>query len=218
MDFNLFIRIANIIGIIAFASSGVFKSMKYNLDIFGSIILAIITSIGGGIIRDVLLNKIPSSFINKQDLYIALITAFIIYIFSNIIKFNQSSKKEIIKIFRRLVLYSDAIGLGIFTIIGASIAVKYNMGVLPTAIFATLTGVGGGVIRDMMVQEIPFILKEDIYASLSILGGMTYYLFINILHMHRIPSTIIIFTGIVVVRILVIRYRINLPKLYNTEE
>lgn len=101
----------------------------------------------------------------------------------------------------------DAIGLSIFTIIGAKIAINASVSVVTTAIFATITGVGGGVIRDILVSEIPIILKEDVYAFLCFVGACIYYFMPR-----TIASDIIIFMFILLVRLIVIRYKLNLPK------
>lgn len=195
-----FTYIANFIGVIAFAISGVIKGMKYKLDILGIIVLATVTAVGGGIVRDLLVNRIPSVLMNNQDIYVAVITAIITH---SLFKKIEIERKHFIQI----LLIMDAIGLAIFTIIGAKIAVEANVSVITTAIFATITGVGGGVIRDIFVSEIPIILKEDIYAFLCFFGAIIYYFMPK-----SIYSDIIIFSIILIIRIIVIRYKLNLPK------
>lgn len=195
-----FTYVANTIGVIAFAISGVIKGLKHKLDILGIIVLAVMTSVGGGIIRDVLVNRVPFVLTHNQDIYIATGTAIIMYL---ILKKFKSHEKHFL--FELLIM--DAIGLAIFTIIGAKIAMSENFSIITTAIFATITGVGGGVIRDIFVSEIPIILKEDVYAFLCFFGAIIYYLMPR-----EIYSDIILFIFIVLVRIIVIRYKLNLPK------
>ncbi|AKC95636.1 trimeric intracellular cation channel family protein [Sneathia vaginalis] len=195
-----FTYIANLIGVIAFAASGVIKGMKHKLDILGIIVLAVMTAVGGGIIRDVLVNKVPYVLTNTQDIVVATITAIVLFLF---LKKYKNKKRS----FFKELLVMDAIGLSIFTIIGAKIAINANVSVLSVSIFATITGVGGGVIRDILVGEIPIILKEDVYAFLCFFGSIIYY------YLPRIfISDIVIFLLILIIRLLIIKYKVNLPK------
>lgn len=194
-----FTHITNLIGVISFAISGVLKGMKYKLDILGIIVLAVMTAVGGGVIRDTLVNKIPNVLINPDDMYVAIITSIIVYI---LIKKSKNKKRS----FYYELLIMDSIGLAIFTIIGAKIALNANISTVAVGIFATITGVGGGVVRDILVGEIPIVLKEDIYAFLCFVGAVFY------VYMPKtISSEIIIFSLIVIVRLIVIKYKINLP-------
>lgn len=215
MDFNTFIYIANFIGVIAFALSGIFKGIKHNQDIFGISLLAIITATGGGILRDMLLNKIPNSIINPHDIYLSLFVTLIIYIpyffFKNRVK-ELFSKKELIEKIKLLVLIFDGIGLSIFIYIGANIGIESNLNTLGVIIMATITSVGGGVIRDILANESPFILKEDIYAILCVIGGFLYKYMIVDLKFNKIETTIFLFTVILIIRLIVIFKKLNLPK------
>ena len=194
-----FTYVANLIGVIAFAASGVIKGLKHKLDILGVVVLAVMTAVGGGIIRDVLVNKIPNVLIHTQDIVVAIITAILLFI---IMKEYKKSGKS----FYKELLVMDAIGLAIFTIIGAKIAINAGFSIITVAIFATITGVGGGVIRDIFVAEIPIILKEDIYAFLCFFGAILYY------YLPRIfISDIVVFAIILIVRLIIIKYKINLP-------
>lgn len=200
---NNFTMIANFMGIIAFAASGSFKGFKYKLDILGIIVLSVITSVGGGIIRDVMLNKVPFILSHPHDIYLATIVAIILFI--------VTKKKEIISKYNTKLLILDAIGLAIFTIIGAKIAMDNNQSLISVAIISTITGVGGGVLRDVLCSEIPIVLKEDVYAVLCFFGAILYYFLVLILNNEFITS-IIIFTLILTIRLIVIKYKLNLPK------
>ncbi len=200
---NNFTMIANFMGIIAFAASGSFKGFKYKLDILGIIVLSVITSVGGGIIRDVMLNKVPFILSHPHDIYLATIVAVILFI--------VTKKKEIISKYNTKLLILDAIGLAIFTIIGAKIAMDNNQSLISVAIISTITGVGGGVLRDVLCSEIPIVLKEDVYAVLCFFGAILYYFLVLLLNNEFITS-IIIFTLILTIRLIVIKYKLNLPK------
>ncbi|MCP1225572.1 trimeric intracellular cation channel family protein [Sebaldella sp. S0638] len=203
--------IVNSVGIIAFACSGVFKGLKHNLDIFGITVLGVITACGGGIIRDILLNRMPTAIARPHDVYLAIVTSFLIY-FTVKIQEKRLNMETIdnSKIFMRLVKLSDALGLALFTIIGANIAVKSGLGILSVAVMATITGVGGGIIRDLLVNEIPFVLKEDIYATLSFAGGIIYYICIVNIGLAYNTVVPLLFVLLLMVRLVAIKYKLSL--------
>lgn len=203
-DIETYIYIANIIGVIAFAASGAFKGIKYNLDILGVIILGIITASGGGIIRDSMLNRIPGVLKSPQDIFIAIITSIIIFLLLNS---EESTYK-----FTRELMIMDSIGLAVFAIIGARIAMQADLSVIPVGIIAAITGVGGGVIRDLLSGEIPAILKEDIYAVLAFAGGLLYKYMIDNDYYDVFTTCIIVFCLLLGIRLIIIRYKWSLPK------
>lgn len=217
INLSLFIYITNFIGIIAFSISGFFKAEKYSLDIFGALILGIITSIGGGMLRDIILNDIPNVIKNHHDLYLS---AIVILIFSSYYKLKKEKnilfskhREKIIKI----VLISDAVGLSIFTIIGSEIAMSKGFDLVTIVIIATITSVGGGIFRDLLVNETPIILKEDVYAILCILGSIMYTFLIKYYIINQILSTLITFLFIFIIRLVVILYKLNLPLIKNNK-
>ncbi|MBN1469670.1 MAG: trimeric intracellular cation channel family protein [Fusobacteriaceae bacterium] len=193
----------NIIGVIAFSLSGVLKGLKHQLDIFGIIVLGTITATGGGIIRDILLNRTPRTIVNEGDIYLSIVISIIGYLIAH----NLHSLGKLIAI-------TDALGLAVFVIIGAEAAFTSNekIGLMGTALMATLTGVGGGIIRDSLVREVPIVLKEDLYATLCIVGGMLYYVFKVYT---KIPEQIYsngIILLIFILRIIAIKYKLSLPR------
>lgn len=215
MEFDTFLFITNFLGVISFAASGVFKGIKHNYDILGISILAISTAVGGGIIRDMMLNNIPNAIINPQDIYLALITTLIIYIpyflFKNKVN-TLLTKKELVHKIKFLVLIFDAVGLSIFIYIGADIAMKNNLNTLGIIIMATITAVGGGVVRDIISNETPIILKEDIYAILCVISGFLYKYMIVDLGIDKIKIAVILFCLVLSIRLVVIFKKLNLPK------
>ena len=215
MEFSSFLYISNLIGVIAFAASGVFKGIKHDNDIFGVTLLAIVTAVGGGITRDIMLNIIPNAIINPSDIYLAIITALVIYLpylfFKKKIK-DLMTKKEFVETSKTLVLICDAIGLAIFIYIGADKALSLNLNAIAVVIMATVTAVGGGVIRDILANETPFILKEDIYDVLCVAGGYLYNYFIINLKFKEIETTLFIFSFVLLIRLIVIFKKLNLPK------
>lgn len=206
----MFFEITNYIGVVAFAISGMLKGLKYRLDIFGVIVLSLITALGGGIIRDMLLNEVPVSLINERDAYLAVVTALISYLFLH-------NKLEGSKRISKLVMISDALGLAAFAIIGAEKGVNADLGPFSTAVMATLTGVGGGVVRDLLVSEIPFVLKEDLYAVLCAAGGCLYW-FLALADqkmLERENLAYAVFIVLFMIRLVAIKYKLNLPNKFR---
>jgi uncharacterized membrane protein YeiH len=195
------IEILNTVGVIAFSISGALKGEKYRLDILGIVVLGVITAVGGGIMRDVILNNVPYSIVHEKDAYIAVFTALISYMI-----YHDKIENKLLY----LIKISDAAGLAAFTVIGAQKGLVNGLGPLGVAIMATLTGVGGGVIRDILVNEIPFILKEDVYAFLCLLGGGVYWFGIKGGLSEAIMMNMIMIS-IFIIRILTIVFNLSLP-------
>jgi uncharacterized membrane protein YeiH len=193
------IEILNTVGVIAFSISGALKGEKYRLDILGIVVLGVITAVGGGIMRDVILNNVPYSIVHEKDAYIAVFTALISYMI-----YHDKIENKLLY----LIKISDAAGLAAFTVIGAQKGLVNGLGPLGVAIMATLTGVG--VIRDILVNEIPFILKEDVYAFLCLLGGGVYWFGIKGGLSEAIMMNMIMIS-IFIIRILTIIFNLSLP-------
>lgn len=196
----LLISIFEIIGTIAFAISGTLIGIEKKLDLFGVFFLSITTAIGGGIFRDVIIGNIPPvAFTMPIYCVISIITSiFTFLLYKNIIKL-----KNIINFF-------DAIGLGIFTAIGANTAIMHNMN-KPFIVVSMglVTGIGGGLLRDVFVKDIPFVFRKEIYAVASILGGLGLYFTYNA--SSQMLSLYVCFIITFVIRVLSIYFNLNLP-------
>lgn len=198
------------IGTVAFAVSGALVAIAGGLDLFGVLIVGCITSVGGGIMRDVLMGQFPPGiFFNIPILILAGLTSILVFVFS----YRKRKSFEDFK--RRLEVinnYFDAVGLAIFTVIGVEKAVAAGFGdkFAFTVCMGLLTGVGGGVLRDVLVDQTPYILKKHVYAVASILGACVYF-------WGRIlfePAAIFIsVVGIILTRLLATKYRWKLPKI-----
>jgi len=163
----MILEILNIIGVIAFTVSGSLKGINKGLDLFGVIILGMITSYAGGIIADILLGIFPPKILTEWNfLLLAILVSIFVFYFHRIFE---------IKEFRRILLISDAIGLSTFSSLGASLAYSHSMNVISVGLIAAIVGTGGGVMRDMLVNEIPLILTREIYATAALSGGLIYY-------------------------------------------
>ena len=202
---NLVLELANYIGIIAFAISGSMKAIKKGMDLLGVLVLGFSTALGGGIIADLLLGKTPP--INLVYLPYPL-TAFISSLFTFIFYkvFSNASKP---------LLYADAIGLGAFASSGASLAYSIYPSPLLVVMIGTITAVGGGVIRDLLSNEIPLVLTREFYATAAIIGSFTFFL----LRYEGISEEFAIFISFLIttlLRIVAIRMKWELPKLRSS--
>ncbi len=206
------ILILEIIGTIAFAVSGSMVSINKRLDIFGVIFCAVVTALGGGVLRDMLLANLPPVMF-REYIYVivALITAFATFIIAHFIGKKYTENIEIID---KVDNIFDAVGLGVFTVVGINTAISSGYG--DNAFFAIFlgmtTGCGGGIIRDVIVREVPFVLSKRIYAVASIGGGIVYYVMYVTLGFNEFLSVL---TGIILifaVRILASVFRWDLPK------
>lgn len=203
--------ICEVLGTAAFSVSGALTAVKHKMDIFGVAVLGIVTALGGGLLRDIILNiSPPSLFANTLYLSIAAVSALVVFFI--LAKTRNLAVFITGKVFNWLLNVTDAIGLGMFTVIGVNIAVEAHQGYQPVfyIFLGMLTGVGGGVIRDILAGTIPKILNKHIYAVASLAGAVLYYyaqLFIE--------SDAIIFIAagaVIVIRILADYYCWNLPK------
>ncbi|MDQ8758598.1 trimeric intracellular cation channel family protein [Streptococcus ruminantium] len=213
MEFELFLMICNYIGTIAFAVSGAVKGIKKKLDIFGISLLSVITAVGGGIIRDTIANRIPTALTDPAAIYLSIGVAIIMYIIVINLKQDKPLDKRRLHLLSQINLIFDAIGLAIFALIGASTGVALQLNAMTSGILAVLTGVGGGIARDLLVNETPIVLKEDVYAVLALFSGILYHLCVVNWHLPQIPTFISIFMIALIIRLLVIKYKVNLPNM-----
>ena len=158
--------ILDLMGTFAFALYGAYFALKERFDIFGIFLCAFLTAVGGGTIREMILDSTPAYFSDTNYvLTIAVGTLLAIFLFE---KFHR---------IRRFALILDALGLAVFAFIGASRAHESHFGIFATALLAMVTAVGGGVLRDVIMNKVPEIMKRDFYASAAILEGIIYGMF-----------------------------------------
>lgn len=199
-----------IIGTIAFAVSGALIAVRCGLDLFGVLLVGCITAVGGGIMRDVFLGKTPpAAFSNIYFLVIAVATALAIFIISyfNAKKFDAFNKRieSINNIF-------DAIGLAAFSVTGTEMACAagFSESTIFCVAMGLLTGVGGGMIRDVLVDKTPYVLKKHVYAVASIIGSVLYY-YIRI-YMGRTLGLLVAMPVVFLIRMLATKYHWKLPR------
>ncbi len=192
----------DILGTIAFAISGTLAAMHKKLDLFGVFIIAFVTAVGGGTLRDILIDRTLVSWM--QDLnYVYAISA--ATIFAIVIR------KKIAYLRTSLFLF-DTIGLGIFTIIGTEIGIQQQLHPVITVILGTLTATFGGVLRDILCNEIPVIFKKEIYAMACIAGAITFIILSN-LEINTNTNYIITTLIVIFIRLVAVKFKLSLPTL-----
>lgn len=205
------------IGTIAFSVSGALVAIGSGLDLFGVLTVGCITAIGGGIMRDMMLgNTPPLIFSNNGILLLAMLTALVVFIISGI---NSKRFNGLRQRIDSINISFDAIGLAAFSITGVETAhaTGFTHDVVLSIVAGVLSGVGGGVLRDVLVNEKPYVLTRHIYAIASVAGSGLYYL-LSIYLEQRIMGMAVSVVFILAVRVLAARYHWRLPKLRLNED
>lgn len=192
--------VLEIIGTFAFAISGIRLAAVKHFDLFGLYIVGLATAIGGGTIRDVLLGIRPFWFNDLVPLLVVLVSLVLFYFFHRLVN----------RIAGTIFLF-DTIGLGIFTLLGMTKALDYGCSYIIAIIIGTITGAGGGVIRDICINEEPLIFRKEIYALACIVGGIVYYVF-AVWSFNPAIYKIGCMASVIIVRLLATKYHWQLPK------
>jgi len=187
-------------GVAVFAATGVLASRDRDLDLLGVIVVATITAIGGGTLRDVLLDRNPIFWIADTAYLVVIIGAALLTILYLRLRREPGTT----------LLVADALGLGLFAISGARLAENEGLGPLIVVLMGTMTGVTGGVLRDVITARVPLILRQDIYATAAILG-IVGYLGLQAAGLGRTPAAISGMLFVVVLRLAAIRWGLHLP-------
>ena len=177
-------EITEFIGIIAFSLSGFFVGVKNNLDMLGVLTATFLTALGGGIIRDISVNITPYTFTHTLPSLIVLSILIILIIF----KFHERASIEN----KPWFILSDSIGLISFSITGAIIAIEHDLNLAGILVLSFLTAAGGGIARDVIINEVPFVLKTGFYGTISLIIGLLLYL-LNQFYTITYLSLVIIF-------------------------
>jgi uncharacterized membrane protein YeiH len=206
MEYDIF-TVIDIVGTAAFSISGVFAAMEKKLDIFGIFIIAFITAIGGGTIRDVIIGDLPVSWMRSNNYSIVIfISAAIAIMFYNLIKD-----------YGKVLLVFDSIGLGFFTVLGIRKGIDFNFSMGLCIALGTITACFGGLIRDIVLNQIPHILHKEVYATACIFGGILYF----VLEGTTLPEEAldgICISLIVLIRLIAVKYNWRLPEIHRSNE
>lgn len=212
MDYQEIITfIMEIIGTIAFAASGAMVGVEKKMDIFGVCVLGVVTSVGGGITRDVMLGIVPPN-VFRRPVYAAVATVTSCVVFAVLYLRKEWMQGHLRQTYDRVMLIMDTIGLGIFTVVGVNTGIRqgYVDQTFLLVFLGTITGVGGGLLRDMMAGVPPYIFVRHVYACASIVGS------IACVYIYRsfgtVAAMVISCAVVILIRYLAARYHWNLPR------
>ena len=190
----------DLFGTAVFAVSGAVQGVRRKFDIFGVTVLACCVGVGGGMIRDTIIGAVPAAALQNEYYLMTCILA-------GLITFCTAGywiqKRNIVKI-------CDAVGLGVFTVLGAAKGHDYGLGMVGCVLCGVSTAIGGGIIRDVLTNRIPVVLQSDFYATAALLGGIVYYLLLP-LNMSFFALFIIVAGLVTTIRILAIHFKLKLP-------
>ncbi|UCJ15518.1 trimeric intracellular cation channel family protein [Pseudomonas sp. MM211] len=196
--------LADLFGVAVFAITGALMAGRKSMDLFGVLVIAIITALGGGTLRDVILDNHPVSWI-RNDTYILVASLAAV---GTVIWVRLTQP-----IHEKGLLIADAFGLAVFTVIGTEVALQYAMPSSTAVIMGVMTGVAGGVMRDVICNEIPLIFKKEIYATACLAGAVTFVL-LRMLETPHWLDTGIAMLVVLVIRLAAIRWHFSLPRFH----
>lgn len=208
---EIFSTVIEVIGIIAFSVSGAMVAIRRKTDLFGVILLAILTAMGGGLLRDIIFSFSPPVIFGlKWYLLICVIVSVIVFLIAR--KYSKTYLENETKIEHINDIF-DALGLGIFAVMGTKVGIEHGFidDAIITISCGVITCIGGGIIRDVLTKSIPFVLVKRIYAIAAILGSSVYY----VMYMFGINDGIAIVAGVLVtfiLRLLAMIFKWNMPK------
>lgn len=196
----------DLFGVAVFSVSGALAAGRKSLDLLGVVVIAVVTAVGGGTTRDLLLDRHPIFWIaDPTYLFVIIVSAVITIWYSRY--YNPPEKA---------LLLADALGLAVFTILGANITQEIVTNGVIVVIMAAITGTVGGLIRDVLSNEIPMIMRRDIYATSSLAGG-TVYLLLQLTHLSATLNIILGMLVVIGLRLAAIQWKLHLPR-FRLEE
>lgn len=211
MTFSTLILIFELLGTVSFAIAGSMTAMAKRTDLFGVLFLGVVSATGGGIFRDILLGSFPpTAFLDSTYVALSGAVSLLMFLLARRHKASYLANAPTVDAINNIF---DAIGLGAFTVTGVQIAVNagYGDNLFFAAFLGMVTGTGGGLLRDVIVDEIPFVLTKHIYAVASILGGVAYWLLLR-LGVEAAVSAAVTVLAVFGLRMLATHFRWNLPR------
>jgi uncharacterized membrane protein YeiH len=192
--------VIDIAGTAAFSIAGAFAAMEKKLDVFGIFIIAFVTALGGGTLRDILIGEVPVRWMNDLSPgLIVLLSTILAMLFT-----------KAIKNFNKVLLLFDSIGLGFFTLLGIQTGIVFEFHPVICVSLGTITACFGGVIRDISLNNIPLIFQKEIYATTCILGGILFFLLLMV-EVPKMQIEAICILTVVTLRLLAVKYNWQLP-------
>lgn len=196
-----FITVIDFIGTFAFAISGIRLASAKRFDWFGAYVVGVVTAVGGGTLRDMMLDVTPFWMLNEFYLVVSAFALLFALIFRKYLCHMNNT-----------IFWFDAIGLGLFNVVGIEKTLSLGFPMWVAIIMGTLTGAAGGILRDTLINEVPLVFRSDLYAVACVLGGVVYWLCMQI-GLDPIPTQIISAVSVILLRILAVRFHIALPTL-----
>ncbi|MUU77558.1 trimeric intracellular cation channel family protein [Winogradskyella endarachnes] len=202
----MFFQIVDILGTIAFAISGALVAMNKRMDPFGVLIIAFVTAVGGGTLRDIMIGIEPVSWMKNMTF---------VYVIIGSVVFAVLFRKRINFLRKSLFLF-DTIGIALYTLVGIETGLIAGLHPIICIALGTMTACFGGVLRDVLCNEIPVVFRKEIYATACILGGFTYFILRKFLYDE---NYLFVIAGLVVIviRLIAVRFKISLPSLYKKD-
>ncbi|MEO7924453.1 MAG: trimeric intracellular cation channel family protein [Chitinophagaceae bacterium] len=198
-----FLYIIDILGTISFAVSGAFLAMEKKLDPFGVLVLSFVTAIGGGTLRDILIGNLPVSWLQNETATLVIFCSAIVTMFFG----------RFLKHLTTTLFLFDALGLGLFTLVGIELGIEKHFSIGVCIALGTITACFGGVVRDVLLNNIPLLFRKEIYALACIAGGLVYFL-LKKLNLDADLSKILCILLIFAIRVLAVRFKLSLPQFY----
>lgn len=201
-----YILIVDILGVVSFSISGVLLALKKRMDAFGILIIAFVASVGGGTLRDILIGTEVMWMNEMTYVYVILATTILAVIF----------RKKLSYLRKSLFLF-DTLGIGLYTVVGVEKGINFGFSAEICIAIGTMTACFGGVIRDILCNEIPVIFRKEVYATACILGGVSYFILLKF----NLPKAIIFLVAgfvVIIIRLSAVIFKISLPSLYKKEE
>lgn len=199
-----FLNIVDILGTLAFAISGASMAMEKRLDVFGILICSFATAIGGGTLRDILIGDLPVKWLTNETIILVILAGTALALI-----FRQKVTR-----FTKTLFLFDSLGLGLFTMVGIQKGLSYGFSPGIAISLGTITACFGGVIRDVLLNNVPLIFRREIYASACVAGGILYYLLYRLDLSDQWLQAACIIT-IVSIRIIAVKFDLSLPSFYK---
>ena len=200
-----FINIIDYIGTFAFAISGIRLAAAKNFDWFGAYVVGFVTAVGGGTLRDLMLDVTPFWMEHVSYVIVTALALVFVLIF----------RKYVVRLANKFYIF-DSVGIALFTVVGVEKSIAAGFPIWVNIIMGTITGAAGGMFRDIFINEVPLIFRKEIYAMACLSGGVVYYLCVWV-GMNTVATQIIAAVSVILVRILSVHFRISLPSLKNID-
>ena len=203
--------VAAVLGTVAFATSGVVAAAAAKMDLLGAVVLAVAVAVGGGTIRDILIGNLPVTWVKHSwPLIVALGTALVGLVALRVRPGHDPTE-------RLWYLATDAVGLGAFVVVGTSVAIQHGTSLFVAVLMGVISGVGGGVVRDLLTDRMPILFTGQVYGSAAIIGAIAFVVLDHLKVVEPVKVWVPL-ALVVVLRALAVRYDLHLPRAGGNSE